>query len=298
MVAALAGGFTFEITPAAAMKMSLDTLSEAARLPVPPKVYVTKLPGHPMQHSIDAVRLLRDAGLEPIPHIAARGVTNRAELEDFVRKLGCRRVLVIGGSIDHPLGEFDKALDVVTTGALEQNGVTDLVLGAHPQGADNIPPAVLEKAFADKLHWAQTTGRERFDSISWCTQLCYSADVLQAWEQSIRLNQGNTLKIQVGVPGQASMAQLARYAAMSGVANSVNFFRNSPSSAWSLLTKRSVLDDIVDRTSRYRLEDSEQLFGSFHFYSFGALPETLRWACKVSRGEFDIGEVGRIVLHE
>ena len=39
---------------------------------------------------------------------------------------------------------------------------------------------------------------------------------------------GNTLPIHVGLPGPASTAQLAKYAAMSDIGNSVNFFKNNP----------------------------------------------------------------------
>lgn len=56
---------------------------------------------------------------------------------------------------------------------------------------------------------------------------------------------GNTLDIHVGLPGPATTAQLAKYAAMSDIGNSINFFRNNPVAAWNLLTKRSVLDELV-----------------------------------------------------
>merc|ERR1711920_1203609 len=113
----------------------------------------------------------------------------------------------------------------------------------------------------------------------------------------MREENGNDLRINLGIPGPATTTQLIKYAAMSGISTSVNYFKNNPVSAWQLLTKRSVLDEIVAEISTHIQEQPQQTIGGFHFFTFGSLQKTLDWACKVRAGRFDLDSNQQITCH-
>ena len=67
-----------DLVACGSLEMSPDRVSEvravAALLPVGTKVYVNHLPRHALAGSLPTLNALREAGLEPVPHVAARRV--------------------------------------------------------------------------------------------------------------------------------------------------------------------------------------------------------------------------------
>jgi len=67
-------------------------------------VYVTFLPGTPYHHILSTAARLRQVGLNPVPHLAARRFASAAAVADFVARLrdeaGVGRVLLIAGDSD------------------------------------------------------------------------------------------------------------------------------------------------------------------------------------------------------
>lgn len=313
--------FSFELTPKTTKQLlasptslsatrqktvaMMKQLLASAAPGAPNRIYITKLPGHPQQDTVDAVDLVRDLGFEVVPHIPARGLEGAADLDQFLGRLRPEHVLIVGGSVDQPVGDFSEALQLLETGLLQKHGVKTVGLAAHPQGADSIEAGLLQQAFVDKLRWAKRE-RGNFEEVYWATQLAYSVDAIKAWERQLReepfsgdaRRDANDLRINLGVPGPASTTQLVKYAAMSGVANSVNYFKNNPTAAWNLLTRRSVLDDLIVEIGAHIQEDAQNKIGGFHFFTFGSLSKTLDWACKVRAGRFDLDSWGRILVHE
>src|SRR5215218_2677483 len=64
------------------------------------KIYLTAVARRPQQEVIGPARLLRAAGFEPVPHIAAHNFRNTDDLDAFLavlkRDANVRMVLVIG----------------------------------------------------------------------------------------------------------------------------------------------------------------------------------------------------------
>src|SRR5580765_3345352 len=63
-----------------------DAREIAALLPGGTPVYVNHLPRHRLLDTIATLVAVREAGLEPVPHIAARRIENRAELQKFLER--------------------------------------------------------------------------------------------------------------------------------------------------------------------------------------------------------------------
>src|SRR5262245_55258405 len=104
-----------------------DARAIAAQLPVGTKVYVNHLPRHDLADSLSAVTALREAGLDPVPHIAARRIVSRSELQAFltqaVRYAGVTKVLLIGGDEPSPKGPYQDGAALLRDGVLTDCGV-------------------------------------------------------------------------------------------------------------------------------------------------------------------------------
>ena len=70
-------------------------------------VYVNFVPGGSYRQSAEVAAAVRRSGFTPIPHVAARGIRDHAELADFLKRLGGEaavdRVLVVAGDVLKPL---------------------------------------------------------------------------------------------------------------------------------------------------------------------------------------------------
>ena len=99
-----------EMVACGSLEMGADSPEDARRiaelLPAGTPVYVNHLPRYPLEHTLKALIALREANLEPVPHVAARRVVSRAEAQAFlakaVRLAGVTKVLLIGGDVPEP----------------------------------------------------------------------------------------------------------------------------------------------------------------------------------------------------
>ena len=83
-------GFSLETTPAIAAKVQ----SFSDLLPAGTSVYIAMLPGADHRDNVATAKRLRAEGMNPVPHIPARSVKNRAQLQDYLARAageaGCR----------------------------------------------------------------------------------------------------------------------------------------------------------------------------------------------------------------
>ena len=79
-----------ELVACGSLEMGADTPEDARRvaelLPTGTPVYVNHLPSRDLEHSLPALVALRQAGLEPVPHIAARRVASREQVQSFLQR--------------------------------------------------------------------------------------------------------------------------------------------------------------------------------------------------------------------
>ena len=79
-----------ELVACGSLEMGADAPEDARRiaelLPAGTPVYVNHLPRRELAHTLPALAALAEAGLEPVPHIAARRVGSRAEAQAFLQQ--------------------------------------------------------------------------------------------------------------------------------------------------------------------------------------------------------------------
>lgn len=267
--------FSLEITPRQADKLA----QVAARVPRGTGTFIALVDPADVDAQYQAAKTARALGLEPVPHLPARFITNVADLERRVARLagdaGVRQMLVLGGGASQPLGDFDASIQLFRTGVFERNGIVRVGIAGHPEGNADIArkrgEGALLAALAEKQAYIRAHGLEGFIA----TQFLFEAEPVVAWAGALRAA-GVDLPIHVGIPGPATIKTLVRYAALCGVGKSARFIRKQALNVARLLTV-SAPDGLVSDLAEQRLENPALGIAAPHFYPFGGFDKLFDW---------------------
>jgi len=266
-IADFTAGFSLETTRPSAD----DVAALAGIVPAGASVYVTAVPGRPARETIETAAQLRTAGFEPVPHLAVRGFASAPELDDFLARAsgqaGVTRVLVIAGDHDEPAGDFRSAIEVIDGGALQRHGITGIAIAAYPDGHPRISQQDLDRSLADKIQSAEATGL----AVHIVTQFGFDAQAILQWIGRLR----------IGLSGPTSLATLLRYAKRCGVRASAQGLARQAGLLRQLFAM-SAPDALVRALAQAR---ADKHLGEIapHFFSFGGLLRTARWAAAVAQ---------------
>ncbi|MDR2326999.1 MAG: methylenetetrahydrofolate reductase [Acidovorax sp.] len=220
-----------------------------------------------------AAQAVRKLGLEPMPHLSARRMTSLAELESFVQRAvaeaGVRQCFVIAGDPSTPAGPFPDSASLIETGVFERSGIQVLGVGGHPEGHPVMSAADRWDALARKCNSIESRGM-----TPWIvTQFAFDADIVLAWLQALR-ERGMEHPVRIGVPGPASVAVLARYAALCGVSACASMWSKYGVSIGKLFGTAGP-DRFVDRLAAGLNEKHGKV--SLHFFPFGGIAQSVKW---------------------
>jgi methylenetetrahydrofolate reductase (NADPH) len=274
-IAAAMTGFSIEVTrPSAADIAGLTVLKRGTR------VYLSAVPSRPADESVDNAIRLRAAGLEPVPHVAARNFPNAAALDDFLARLngeaGVERVLVIAGDRTE-FGPFRSALDVIASGAFSRQGIRSIGIAGYPEGHPRIANEELQRALTDKIAAAEAAGL----AVEVVTQFCFDARAMLAFIARLRAA-GFAQRLRIGLAGPTSLTSLMRYASRCGVRASAGALTRRAGLMRQMFAMATP-DDLI-RT----LAEAAPAGVELHFFSFGGIPATSQWARTVADGQIKI----------
>jgi methylenetetrahydrofolate reductase (NADPH) len=238
------------------------------------EVFITSLPSDKVDRCVAVAAELRDAGLVPVPHIVARNIGSRADLEVLLRRLTGEarvdRVLVLGGDRSAPVGEFGSSQELLETGLIDAVGIRKIKLSWYPEGHPRISDSELAKARAAKLRIAAARGLE----VELVSQFCFESAPIIARARQLRA-EGIQLPLRIGVAGPASRASLLKYAMICGVGASVRALKERPG-ARSLLsseTPERLLREVADAQA----EEPSLGMHRVHFFTFASLASTIQF---------------------
>ena len=277
-IQAAASDWSIEVTPNGATK--IDSFADC--LAPGTTVNVTFLPGSDPMDTVAVAQRLHNDGMNPVPHLAARSLKNTDQLDAllsaFTQKAGVSEVLVIGGGVDSPVGQFASSIEVLNTGLIQKYGINNIGVAGHPEGSPDISDDEIVEALGLKNDLARRDGLNLYIE----TQFCFEADIVLAWEKSIRVA-GNNLPIRVGIPGPATIKTLFRFAQVSGIGPSMRFIAKQAKNVAKLMTVQSphiLLDDLAQGMAA----DKDCMIKHFHFYPFGGFAKTAAYAQAIADG--------------
>jgi methylenetetrahydrofolate reductase (NADPH) len=250
--AAFLKNLSVEITPRQIEKVPL--LRE--RLPAGTPIFIALIDPADVPAQLKAAITVREAGLDPIPHVPARFILDAADLQSRVSALtgeaGVTSMLVLGGGAPTPIGKYDAALQLLQT---------DVIHGEP----------MLLKALGEKQAYLKANGLSGFIA----TQFLFEAAPVAYWATTLRDN-GIDLPIHVGIPGPATIKTLVKYAAMCGVGNSARFIRKQALNITKLLTVNTP-DEFIDQLAILHLDRPDLGIASPHLYPFGGFDKMFDW---------------------
>jgi len=247
----------------------------AELLPAGTPVYVNHLPRHELPHTLAALVALRDAGLEPVPHIAARRVASRQQVATFldqaVRLAGVAKVLLIAGDVARPLGPYADAAQLIGDGVLCDTGVQQVGLPGYPEGHPRIAPAALNAALMQKL---ALLGEQRLAAYV-VTQFSFAPNRIVEYCADLN-RRAPAVPVYVGLAGPTTPRRLVKFAQRCGVSASLRALQAEGMRAVRLFTH---VDPTAQLTAvaRHALSGSASNVVGVHLYSFGGVAATAGW---------------------
>lgn len=277
---------TLEITPGGAAKID----SFKAILRDNQIVYVTFLPGSDFRDTVTTVKRLKEDGMRPVPHFAARSIPNKAFFEENLKMLteetGVEEALLIGGGVDNPVGEFTESMQIIRLGLFEKYGIKHLGIAGHPEGSPDIAPAECARALAEKNTYAKESPIDFYIA----TQFCFESKPLIEWDKRIQA-EGNELPIHIGIPGLATIKTLIKHAQACGIGNSMRFLTKQAMNVAKLMTV-SEPDKLVRELAEYSANDPKCGISQCHLYPLGGLKKSAAWLYAVQDGKIELGKKG------
>ena len=246
------------------------------------RVYLSAVAGKPVDEVIAHARMVREAGFEPVPHLAARKFASVAALSDLLARLrgeaDVRQALVIAGDSDAAAGPFASSVEVIESGLLQRHGLSGIGIAGHPDGHGRIPAETLDLSLSNKVEAAQQSGL----SVEIVTQFCFEPGTIIRWITRLR-DLGIENPVRVGMAGPAGVPTLLRYAARCGVkASAAGAARHA--GLLKHLFGGSAPDAIVRALSEAGAGGRLGDIGA-HFFSFGGVETTARWAAAAAAGQ-------------
>lgn len=274
-------GFSIEAT-----RPTHDDIAVLAEVAPPAThVYVSAVPTRPPQEVIDSAIRLRAKGFKAVPHVAVRTFATTEALDAHLARLadaaGVERILVIAGDCDHPAGDFHSSLEVIDSGTLQRRGIVEIGVAGYPEDHPRISQQDLDRALMDKIAAAEAIGIK----VHIVTQFCFDATTIAQWVRRLR-NFGLEHPVRIGLAGPTNLAALLRYARRCGVRASMQGLARQSGLArqlFAMTAPDALVQALVQAHAGSRLGMVKP-----HFFAFGGLAATARWAAAVAEGRITL----------
>lgn len=250
--------------------LPLDGIEAAVLEHVPPEatVTVTASPRKGLDATIGTAERLARAGYAVVPHVSARLVRDRDQLEEILTRLhdaGVRELFVPAGDAREPAGAYDGAAALLA--AIRELGADFPRLGitGYPESHHLISDEVTIQAMFEKAELATYI----------VSQVCFDPDTIEGWVRQVRAR-GTGLPIWIGLPGSVDRKKLVRISLQIGLGQSVRFVQHQRGWLRRLLGRQFSPDDLLAALGPLCADPAAGVAG-FHLYTFNELARTERW---------------------
>jgi methylenetetrahydrofolate reductase (NADPH) len=253
-----------------------ETIMRAAKyLPAGTPVYVPKHPAQTLDDKLVQIKILRESGLNPIPHIAAREVNSTRELREFlavaVAEAAVHRVLVIGADVPLAAGPFADSASVIESGVLKQAGIETVDVAGYPEKHPRIPAKTLKDDLQRKIRMAKDQDLD----INVVTQFSFDAVSIVAYCADLALTAPG-IPVYIGLAGPTNAVRLLKFARMCGVSASMKAINSLGMNAVKLAGSTKP-DKLFDALVDQQIKGNTGNLRGVHLFSFGGFVESAQW---------------------
>ena len=257
----------FEILP-------LDGIEETvlAHLETDVKVTVTASPRKGLDATLDLSERLVSAGYRVVPHLSARLVRDRAQLDEVLDRLlaaGIRELFVPAGDASAPAGEFEGAAELLEAMGPRRAEFEEIGITGYPESHHLISDEETIRAMFAKAPMATHI----------ISQICFDAPTIAHWIAEVR-RRGTHLPMWIGMPGSVDYSKLMRISMKIGLGESARFLRHHGNWMSRLVTRQFKPDRLL-RELTPCVTDSASGVAGFHLYTLNEVARTERWRREV-----------------
>ncbi len=254
----------FEVLPTGTIE---DKVLE--HLPAGRTVTVTASPAKGIEATLALTERLAQQGYTAVPHLAARMVSGRSELEEIcsrMRQAGVETVFVPGGDQDPPAGDYTSALDLLEDLTALGTPFPEVGIAGYPESHPTISDDLTVQSMWDKRRHATHV----------VSNLNFDPDSIKTWVDRMRLR-GITMPVLLGIPGPIDRAKLLAMATKIGVGDSTRFLVKHKGTLTRLAAPGGFTGERFLERCAPALARPGSLVTGLHVYTFNQVAETEAW---------------------
>lgn len=237
-------------------------------VPTSVTVTVTASPTKSIEDTVDLATRLATQGYDVVPHLAARMVRGRGELEDVVGRLrahGVSKVFVPAGDAEVPAGDYEGSLDLLRDLTLLGDPFAEVGITGYPESHPFLDDATTTAAMAQKAPHATLV----------VSNMTFDAGAVGTWLRQLRAR-GIDLPVRVGVPGPVERTRLLTMGMRIGVGDSLRFLRKQRSVLTRIVSPGYSLDGFLASVAALAADESLGVEG-LHLYTFNQVQVVEAW---------------------
>ncbi len=239
-----------------------------AHVPHRTAVTVTASASKGLEETFDLALRLTAEGYVAVPHLAARMIHSRAELEEIVHRLvegGITQVFVPGGDPD-PVGDYPDALTVLEDLTAIGHPFSHVGITGYPESHPTISDDLTVQSMWDKRRHATHI----------VSNLTFDPDAVDSWVRRLR-RRGVTMPLLLGVPGPVDRTKLLTMATRIGVGESTRFLTKHKSTLARLAAPGGFTGERFLEQCAATAGEPDLLVEGLHVFTFNQVAETEAW---------------------
>lgn len=260
-------GVRFELMPFDSFEQDI------AKLPDGATVAVTMSSQLGIEKTIRQSEKAAMKGYDVVPHLTARFIDDRDELDNIATRLlnaGITNILALGGDREMAKGEFNSSYEMLV--ALDELGheFESIGIGGYPEGHQFLTEDTLTKAIKKKEPY----------STYIVTKLCLYPKTIIRWMDSIR-SKGVELPVEIGIPGVMKYQRLLKMSQKVGVINSLKFLQKTMGifgfmKEFAKSKGEYTPDKLINELAPY-IDDTYYNVRGVNIYTFNQISDTESW---------------------
>jgi methylenetetrahydrofolate reductase (NADPH) len=254
----------FEVLPTGSIEEKVHE-----HLPLGRTLTVTASPTKGIEATLALAESLARGGYTAVPHLAARMVSGRAELEEIcarMREAGVRTVFVPGGDQDPPAGDYSSALELLEDLTALGQPFAEVGITGYPESHPTISDDLTVQSMWDKRRHATHV----------VSNLTFDPDTVGRWVDRLR-TRGVTMPVLLGIPGPIDRAKLLAMATKIGVGDSTRFLAKHKGTFARLAAPGGFTGERFLERCAPVLARPEAMVTGLHVYTFNQVAETEAW---------------------
>ena len=231
-------------------------------------VTVTASPSKGLEATFALAERLQSAGYVAVPHLAARMLTDRAELSEVCARLtaaGIHSVFVPGGDAE-PAGDYPDALALLHDLRELGSPFAHVGIAGYPESHPSIEDDLTVQAMWDKRHYATHV----------VSNLTFDPAGVAIWLTRMR-SRGITLPLLLGMPGPVERTKLLGMATKIGVGESTKFLAKNKGLFARLAAPGGFTGERFLEGCANALSQPGALVEGLHVFTFNQVAETEAW---------------------